>query len=539
MSADHPPIHSRLDRLHRITLDVLLGLCFALSFAMSWLGLRMLYDLGGVEQVGSQMAFARISIPFIGAGAVHALIFAALRHWRGSRKSRLFFGAVLPLQLLAVFISYGAHWTHFNGVQATLASYRAALAMTDRAVHRLVQSFDFLERQTSALDTYSQQRADIEAKDGGTCGKDSGDGRGPRYDLRMNDRETFSAFQKDSAARRQQYADLLKRIAGLSATDADAAVRGVAELRRVVDEAKALESDPLPQQIRRVVAARVALGRSDIPIPLNRRGKSGRATFSCFDPVLEQRGQAVIEAVNALKPMPEIGFSDARDPRTGFGLAVSRLFHRGYGALFVRKPPPRSAPDMVVDDLDTSRDLPPLLTASLLESLLVLLFMLRFRLPRHVGSEDIRDALARGGNPVFDDLWSRLAGNSGGLVEAVYNHGKVTPFGCYVFAPVDGARPEANAMHQMMEALAFAGLAKLVYVDPTGFERRWLTRGIRPDRLARLTEAEALLVYKMTRAAFFSLVTDALAREDRAKAAAARTVRPAALAVPPPRLRPV
>jgi hypothetical protein len=514
MGANRNKVLTRLDRLHSAALDVLLGLSFALSFFMSMFGLMMLYDLAGGEKVSTQMAIARLAIPFIGAGAVHVLIFAALRRWRGSRRLRVFFGAVLPLQALAVLVSYGAHWTHFNGTEATLVSYAVALTKADRGVRTFVQSFDYLERQTAALDAHSERQATTEAKDGGTCGGSSGDGRGPRYELRMSDRETFAGFSKDLAARQTQFGELAKSIAALSAKDADAAVRGFAELRRIVDEAKALESDPLPQQIRRVVEARIVLGRSEIPIPPNRRGKSGHPTFTCFDPILEQRGQAVAEAVKALKPMPELEFVDARNPRTGFALAIGRLYHRAHDALFARK---SARPADAGEEVETGRDVPPLLTASLLETMLVLLFMLRSGLPHHSGGNDIRDALDDEADPVFDDLWARLAGDAGGSSrDAVYAHGKITPFGFYVFAPVDGARPEANAMHQMMEVLSFAGLVNLAYVDPQGLTRRWLMRDMRPDRIARLTAGETLLVYKMTRAAFYSLVLEALARDERA-----------------------
>lgn len=496
------------------------------SFVTTTYGLMLLYDTLGVGDHGKgSIGFLRFLIPISVAGALHAAIFYLLTQWATTARAKYFRGA-LPLQVIAILASFGTHWVHMMGGSATMGQFQTTLDSEQRSIGAFVASYDTIADETVALAAHSNVQATVEKSGGGSsCGMVAGNGKGPRYELRMNDQATFAAFDSEIRPRKAQVDDFAKRAEALTARSADEAMAQLATLRVLVNEAKAhLENDSLLDQIRKVAEARVVTGKGPIDIPPALRGKSGEKQFACYDAVLEQRLNAVIAAIKNLKPLPEVIVSDLRDPNTGFPYALGRLVHMFRSLTF--SPPSRanlSAERVRTLEVGTAanqdtaswHDVMPLAVASAIEMFLALLFYIgRDRFARHPGMTELANLLRRRDVAIFDRIWQSLGG--GGESEAVRRtidawskfEGKYN----WVFVPLYSEDDDARLLHTVMEMLVEANLARRAFTG-RGLMARWYMNGWCPARRARVSK-QPVAIYRMTASEYMAFVLDALARKD-------------------------
>jgi hypothetical protein len=206
-------------------------------------GMMLLYDvLGGGH--GGSLGYLAFLIPFGLAGSLHAAIYWALGRWASLGRWKYLLVAV-QLQALAVLASYGTHWTGMRGEGVTIEGFEASQTGVVRALRAFDQSDEFVATSMATLAQHSEEQAKIEATRGGSCGVNAGVGKGPRYDLRMDDSATFSDFNKRKGERHSQVRVLVGRVEVMIAKSADEALANRVELRRIVDSAKSLETTRL------------------------------------------------------------------------------------------------------------------------------------------------------------------------------------------------------------------------------------------------------------------------------------------------------
>ena len=91
---------------------------------------------------------------------------------------------------------------------------------------------------------------------GDSCGVAVGTGRGARFELRISDRDTFSAFSHDIGDKVKQLEALAEQAEAVNTTSVEAAVARQAELRHIVNQAKLFETDPIQHELRQSAVER-------------------------------------------------------------------------------------------------------------------------------------------------------------------------------------------------------------------------------------------------------------------------------------------
>lgn len=499
------------------------------SMVTTTYGLMLLYDtLGGDNHGKGSIGFLRFVIPISVGGALHAAIFWSLTQWVATRRAKYFFVVAFPLQVVAILASFGTHWVHMNGGGATTQAFVVAQTSAERGVRVFAASYEAVATLMAALAEHSKARALVEEKGGGTsCGTVAGDGRGPRYDLRMNDRATFTSLNAEVAAKKKDVDELVNRAAALTAGSPDEAMERVTSLRSLVSEAKArFESDPLLDQVRRTAEARILAGKGPIAVPAAKRGKKGENNFTCFDAELERRLEAVLGAIKNIKPLPEVEVLDYRDPRTGFPFALWRLA-KMIGAPDFSLPTRESlradrqralAQKSAVPQDRNWSDITPFAVATAIEGLLALLFLLgRGTLPLHPGIDHLEGLLKRSNARVFDRIWRALGGSQDldAIRRALDNHSKFEGANAWIFVPLYGDDKDARVLHNVMEIMVGVGLARRMYTG-RGLVSRWHMRGWDPARRASI-QNEAVRIYRVSATEYMAFILDALNRERNEK----------------------
>jgi hypothetical protein len=488
------------------------------SAVTTWIGMMLLYGAFGGDHGGASMAWLRFIIPLAMAGSIHAAIFWALRQWVGTKRTS-FLALAIPLQIIAIVASYGTHWTGMQGASVTTASYIDAQRGVFRGLMTFVQSYQSLSTETKALSDHSQAEATIEEKDGTSCGARAGDGQGPRYRLRMADRDIYTAFNTQVADRMTRLQSLANQAEAISATTADDAMVKIGGLRRIVDEAKPYEGDPVLSALRKSAEARIAAGRVPMTDTSGPRGKAATQTFSCSDVMLERHLQSVVDAIDGLKPLPDADVQDARNPRIGFALALHRLGASTFGARLF--PSDRTELERARvnalhgsghdDDGIQSGDIPPLVIAFIIEATLTLLFWIGGgNLPLHPGMSSLRSYLSRPIARVIPMIWSMLRAGSdpASLQRVLQSHVNFQNRAVLVIFPLYSADPDIRALHQLMELLSAVKLAKKYY---TGRALFGLFAAGWPDvqKLA-VNTGGPVRVYRMNEADYLAVLLDVL-----------------------------
>ena len=495
---------------------------YALTFVSAYTtcrGLMLLYNVFGADS-GTSAGALNILIPIALAGAVHSAIFWGLTNWAHTRRSS-FLGIVLVLQLVAILTSYGCHWITMRGGDFTAGLYLTAQTGTERGIRTFTESYSAVGEQMEALAKEASQKAGLEASTGTSCGTEAGDGKGPRYDLRMADQATFSSLNSDLISRRKRLEQLVERVDKLAAGSADDAVAKLPELRRVVNEVKSsFESDPIIEQIRKIAEARIQKGRAPIEIPPAKRGKSGQTHMSCFDAELERRLEGVLTAIRNLKPLAEVVVPDAREPHVGFALALQRLLRR-IGGIDLSVPTREALKQDRVRTLANQsnaaddmlwQNLSPLFIAVSIELLLTLLFRLTGGgVQQHPGLGSLRNFLSQPNENVFAKVWSALGGGTDPLAlrRLLNKHAKFARRKVWIFVPLYADEPDYWALHSLMELLVEFRLAKPVFAG-TGLVLRTLyMTGWERSRTARIAGYGAARVYTMSASEYLVFTLDA------------------------------
>jgi hypothetical protein len=492
-----------------------------ISLVTTTYGLMLLYNTFTGGSHGS-LWFLRFLVPIGIAGILHASIFHLLKQWAdtGRRKSLC---CALPLQVIAVLASFGTHWLGMAGDRTTLGAYQQALDATERGIITFDASYSTMVTEMAALAAHSQEAARVEEAGGGnSCGDVAGNGRGPRYALRMSDKQTFTEFDSEMRSRKAQVDQFVQRAEALTAGSADQAMARLATLRTIVDEAKArFESDPLLDQIRKTAEARIVAGKGPIEIAPNQRGKSRVKTFTCYDAELERRLEAVIAAIKNLKPLPELDVPDYRDPDTAFPFALWRLWQMF--SLPQLLPPSRQT--LTAERIRALQghddrpkqanwyDLTPLLVALGIECFLVLAFAIgRNPFSRHPGVAKLGSVLERKDPAVFDPIWQALGGSTKpeAVRRAVDANSKFEGRNNWVFVQLYGQDEDTRVLHILMEMLVAAHMARRAYTG-RGLMARWYMRGWDPACRARLSR-QAVRIYRMTAREYMAFTLDALNR---------------------------
>jgi hypothetical protein len=488
----------------------------------TFIGMVLLYDSFGADHGNALVGSLRYVIPPAFAGTLHVMIYYALERGAALRSWKYTLLAV-PFQLIAVFGSFGAHWTHMRGNTYTVGEFEGEQRTIVRGIREFVQSYQAMAAATARLADHSILEAKNEAQGpGNSCGVTVGTGRGPRFELRMSDRDTFSAFNRDIADRVKQLMALAEQAEGLSAGSVDAAVSRQLELRRIVNQAKAFETDPLLRELRESAVARVQKGRGTIQAPLQRREKI--ESFTCPDAVLEHHLSTVINAIDGLKKVPEAEFKNATDVRIGATLAWRRLLNSVLGgqSLLLEHVgewfgwSQRSGGGVMTVEKLNEDDLGPLFVAFAVEAALSLLFFFRRgTLPNHPGLSELRRLVAEGRDQIFDTVWAALGGDEarGAVREVIFRFTKFAGQSALVVVPVYSNDPAVRLLHQLMHVLIHVELAKVVSTG--GFLKPLLGLGWTALHRLNALDHGAVRVYRMSAADYLALVLDAIPSNER------------------------
>jgi len=235
---------------------------------------------------------------------------------------------------------------------------RAGLAQFGHAVSARSRSLDELAR-------YSAARAEVEIRDGGTCGDASSSTRGPRARQREEDARLFESYSRYFAEQSTQVAASLERMRMVVVDDLQKLPLAVRELRATHEQLSTVENDPVRRQIDERLRERLALGRGVFP-----------GGFRCPDGTLEALIQVAVNA--ALPPLPaKIEVFDPNDHKEVVELVTRRLtaiaralVDPALALLFAHKNGDApSSPDVSADV--SWEDLPPLLLAALVDLLIL------------------------------------------------------------------------------------------------------------------------------------------------------------------------
>ncbi len=489
------------------------------SALTTFIGMLLLYDSFAEGGGNFLIGLLRFVIPPALAGGLHAIIYSFLQQGAELRRYRGFLYAV-PFQLVAIFGSFGAHWMHMRGDSYTVADFDRAQTAIMRGIGAFMQSYQTLGAATAALAEHSVLQARNEAEGpGDSCGTRVGTGRGPRYELRIADRDVFSGLNRDLAPKVKQLEALVKRAQEVGADTLQQVRERSSQLRRLVNEAKMFEADPLLIELHKIVQARIEKGHSGIKILPEKRTKIGPVSFVCPDPALERHLTAVADAIATLKPVPEADFKDATDLRVGASVAWRRLLNTLLGSRIAAytRDEQRAAR---VEELHgageqseklTTSDAGPLAIACAVEFGLTLLFLCAGGgLPSHPGLAHLREVLQRPRQQVFDSVWAALGGAAerGTVRRALHRFTKFEGSSTLVIVPVYSEDHDVQVLHQLMHLLANVGLARRIYSGY--YAKQMFGLGWTSARRAEALGQGAVRVYRMSSAEYLALIVDAL-----------------------------
>ena len=476
---------------------------FVYSFIMTAFGFALLYhSFDG--RTGDAFEVLLWGMPLALAALLHVFILRALQSWRGGRSAG-YWRSVAALQIIAVLVSYGAHWTHLNAAATMVESFRAAQASVSQSAQAWVAQYAAFAQQMTALADLSTARMSDEDQHGTSCEARAGHGQGERYDLRKADLALFQGLSADVASRLAERRTLADSINKLAVDDASQAAAAAPALRAAIVHARALEADPFPQNARQALQARIAAGRGAMPIPLAMRRPNGPLTFTCPDAELERRMQASLSALDAVKPFADVELPDLRDPRNGYALALRRIAASMLHAVGLGS--------YLGGDLANARDWMALGFATGLEGALAFFYAGSTRLPDPGGFDGLDSALRGRRRRRAAAAFTAFSAPPDSVLRALYAHAR---FGrrVHIMIPVDPADDESIALHRFMEALCFAGLARpALQLEPQALSRRFFTWGWNDAAAARLRKARAARRYVISRRDFFALSLDALRPE--------------------------
>ena len=442
------------------------------------------------------------------------------RHW--------LLAVAVPLQILAIGASYGTHWVHMRGSSEALGSYVATLNSVDRGLRSFQQSYQAIASATNALDEHSEERAKTEAKSGNSCGVKVDSGEGPRHALRMSDRDIYREFNQEVGKRQKELEALIARLGKADANSAEEAMTKLGEVRRIVNQAKPFETDPLLVRLRQTAQQRLVVGRGAIDIAPAKRGKSGAASFTCPDAALERHLSAVIDSIAALKPVPEVRFEDSRDPRVGFTIAMRRLAGAVMGtSIFpqgrLEQKAQRSsqlAGSAAMQEGLRNEDVMPLVFATVIELALTLLFMIRGgTLPSHPGLDELAKLARRQSARVFDMVWASLGGGRapGAVCEALQQFIKFEGRNVLVIMPVYSNSRDARCAHSLMLIMVGIGMANRFYSGR--LLKFFITVGWPKHLRGHATAQGTVHVYRMSYTDYLAFILDAIDRSGADEAA--------------------
>ncbi len=209
---------------------------------------------------------------------------------------------IFPLYLLLMALSVGfGYGFYFELWSGRLFAERSRSEQAGRLIESFVPfrtRYQELAAAVGRAAEYSRRTAEVERRQGGTCGGEALPGDGPRTRLRLREARQFEAFAEHFADRARRFAALIEE-AG-RATEATGVGARALERRftRLRTEAAAMAEDGRLAAFRRYAAARVAQGRGGFLDPRSKR------SFTCPDPELE----AMLEEARAIR-LPEIANS--------------------------------------------------------------------------------------------------------------------------------------------------------------------------------------------------------------------------------------
>lgn len=406
-----------------------------------------------------------------------------------------------------------------RGDSVTVEEFKAAQTDVVRPLESFKESNEYLASQSAALAHYSEEEAKIEAEKGTSCGTSAGAKKGPRYALRMEDRDIFADLDKRITERRSEITALVDSAESLTAQSADQAIQHRPDLLRIIDKAKALQSDPLLAELKSVVQQRLLKGRGPIAIPMSMRFKGGPHTFTCPDATLDAHLNALIAAIDGVKPVPDVDFKDARNPQVGFALALKRLDTSLFGWKLL---PPTHAELVTEREAALSsraksaeglqgEDIAPLVVAIVIEAGLTLLFSIDGgTLPMHPGLKELEELVARKRKQVFDLVWTAFGGDKerGAARRAVSRFTKFEGSSALVIVPIYSERDDVQLLHHLMTVVTHVHLARRIYTGQSLahlFTIGW-TKALRANALGE----GAVRVYRMSAVDYLALLLDAI-----------------------------
>lgn len=484
------------------------------------IGMVLLYDSFGSDHGNALVGSLRYVIPPALAGTLHAIIYCSLERGATLRSVRYVLLAI-PFQLIAIFGSFGAHWTHMRGDSYTVRDFEKSQTAIIRGIQSFVQSYRTMANASAALADHSVTQARNEAEGpGNSCGMVAGMGRGPRFELRISDRDTFTAFNREIASKVKQLEALVVRAEAITVASVAAATEHRAELRRIVNEAKMFETDPLLPQLRQAAQQRLQKGRSAIEIPAQKRTKGSPASFTCPDPVLDRHLSAVIDAIGSMQPVPEAEFKDASDVRVGATLAWQRLMNSAFGGQILplnreeqrdaRRQQLRGAKADTTEKL-TGDDIGPLAVSFAVEIGLTLLFLFGGgALPNHPGLAKLQELVARRRAQVFDKMWIALGGDEarGAVRRTLARFTKFEGKSALIVVPLYADDLDLQSLHQLMHVLTHVDLAKCIYTGE--YMRRMFGFGWTKGRRVDALHQGPVRVYRMSSVDYLALILDAV-----------------------------
>jgi len=252
------------------TLFVLLG-----SIVSGWATFTGLWAF-----TGSLMA-AVLAVVLVQLGMIH--VAGKMATELGSRGA--FLGCLLAyLGFMSVSVAFG-YGFYFDLWSGQLFAERSRSEQASRMIVRFVpfqERYEELAAIVRRAAEYSRRTAQVERRQGGTCGGEAVPGDGPRARLRLREARLFESFAEHFTNRSRRFADLIEE-AGRAADSATIGARALE--RRLVKlhaEASAMAEDSRLADFRRYAAARLEQGRGGFLDPRSKR------SFTCPDPELER-----------------------------------------------------------------------------------------------------------------------------------------------------------------------------------------------------------------------------------------------------------
>lgn len=223
--------------------------------------------------------------------ALTFLMWLALRETFGAKRSAgsrmISFPLYVFLALWSIGFGYGFWWSLISGEEATRTGLAALQEDARDAAQAVSARLDAVKGQLDSVVTWSDGQMSREETSGGSCGKESGAGRGPLYNARRSVRDQVTTLRD-----------------GMTRTWLEP-VR--ADIELLQKAASGVTGDTVEDRQKKFEAAAANIrGRArDIAARSNEIGKStagemralaqsvaappGKPGFSCYDPTLAQR----------------------------------------------------------------------------------------------------------------------------------------------------------------------------------------------------------------------------------------------------------